>query len=574
MSYPNPSTALAQVLIDELVRGGVGLIVAAPGSRSTALALAAARHTGVELVVALDERSAAFHALGRSKATGRPAAVLTTSGTAVANLLPAVVEADLSGTPLVVLSSDRPAELRGVGANQTIDQVGIFPRVLRFVVDLGPGETHPEAPRWWRSTVAQGLGYATGFGTRPGPVQFNIAFREPTVPVSDDGRSRAEPFPYDAPGRDDLPWTATRASRSPAAETVSAVVELLVGVERGVIVAGAGVGGAGAVAELGEVLGWPVLATAMSGLRGTTALATGHHLAARVRPEVVLRFGSPGPSRNLVDLASCDAIQIVVGPTWSDPARVANLMVDGSPGAIAAALNTEIGRKTEGEEGVGRAGEWIEWWRNADAAVRAALERELSGSLTEPAVAAVTGRLSADALVVASSMPIRDVESYAFEVPPVVANRGASGIDGLVSTALGVAGDGGRTAALTGDLSLLHDSNGFICRPRPTCAFVVVDNGGGGIFSFLPQAHHAGDDFERLFGTPPARSLELLAEFHHLQHHQVEDAGALEAAVESTWQAAESSLVVVESDRDSNVAEHQRLAGVVDETLASLPPPA
>lgn len=572
MSYPNPSTALARVVIDELVRGGVGLVVAAPGSRSTALALAAARHPGLELVVALDERSAAFHALGRSKATQRPAAVLTTSGTAVANLFPAVVEADLSGTPLVVLSSDRPAELRGVGANQTIDQVGIFSKTLRFGVDLGPGEPHQEAPRWWRSTVAQGLGFATGFGARPGPVQFNIAFREPTVPVSDDGRSRAEPFPYDAPGRDDAPWAATRVSRSPAAETVSAVAEILVGVERGVIVAGDGVGGALAVAELGTVLGWPVLATAMSGLRGTTALATGHHLAAHIRPEVVLRFGAPGPSRNLVDLVSGDSLQIVVGPTWSDPARIANLMVDGSPGAVAGALKSEIGRRVD-EETIGGGGDWIEWWSVADAAVRAALDSKLGGSFTEPAVAAVTGRLAADTLVVASSMPIRDVESYAFAVPPVVANRGASGIDGLVSTALGVAGGSGRTAALTGDLSLLHDSNGFICRPRPPCAFVVVDNGGGGIFSFLPQARHSGDDFERLFGTPPARSLELLAEFHHLQHHRVEDAGSLTAAVEGAWEAAESALVVVESDREANVAEHQRLAGVVDETLASLPPP-
>src|SRR5690606_32617689 len=150
-SYPNPSTALARIVVDELARGGVGRVVAAPGSRSTALALAVAQHPDIDLVVALDERSAAFHALGWAKASGRPAAVVTTSGTAVANLLPAVVEADLSATPLIVLSSDRPSELRGVGANQTIDQVGIFGGSIRFVLDLGPGESHPDAPRWWRS---------------------------------------------------------------------------------------------------------------------------------------------------------------------------------------------------------------------------------------------------------------------------------------------------------------------------------------------------------------------------------------------------------------------------------------
>jgi 2-succinyl-5-enolpyruvyl-6-hydroxy-3-cyclohexene-1-carboxylate synthase len=571
MSYPNPSTALARVVIDELVRGGVGLVVAAPGSRSTALALAAADHPQLELVVVLDERSAAFHALGRSKATRRPAGVLTTSGTAVANLLPAVVEADLSGTPLVVISSDRPAELRGVGANQTIEQVGIFGSSLRFAADLGPGEVHPEAPRWWRSTVAQGLARARGFGTRPGPIQLNLAFREPTVPVSDDGRSRAEPFPYDEPGRVDRPWTATLRSRSPASETVAALADWIVGVGRGVVVAGAGSDADRAIADLGEVLGWPVLATAESGLRGTTALSTGHHLAGHVGPDVVLRFGSPGPSRNLVDLVSGPARQIVVAPTWSDPARVADLIVDASPGALAAALAEEVGEghrqdrsDTEG---------WLQWWKTADAAVRSALEPELEEALNEPAIAAATGRLPADRLVVASSMPIRDVESYAFEVPPVVANRGASGIDGLVSTALGVAGSGSRTVALSGDLSLLHDSNGFIARPRPACVFVVVDNGGGGIFSFLPQARHAGDEFERLFGTPPARSLELLAEFHRLAHHRVDDVASVEATVTRAWDSGESALVVVESDRDTNVAEHQRLARVVDEVLASVPPP-
>ncbi|HSJ35721.1 MAG TPA: 2-succinyl-5-enolpyruvyl-6-hydroxy-3-cyclohexene-1-carboxylic-acid synthase [Acidimicrobiia bacterium] len=565
MSYPNPSTALARIVVDELARGGVGRVVAAPGSRSTALALAAAQAPDLDLVVALDERSAAFHALGWAKASGRPAAVLTTSGTAVANLLPAVVEADLSATPLIVLSSDRPAELRGVGANQTIDQVGIFGGSIRFVLDLGPGESHPDAPRWWRSMVAQGLGKAAGFGSRPGPVQFNLAFREPTVPVADDGRSRVEPYPYDEPGRDGRPWTTVARARSPDPEVVATVADAVSGVERGVVVAGAGVAGKRAIADLGEVLGWPVLATAESGLRGSTALATGHHLAGRVRPEVVLRFGGPGPSRNMIDLVSGPARQIVVAPTWSDPGRVADLIVDGDPAAVAAGLAARV----EARE----AGEWMQWWKTADSALRRSLEPELAGGLTEPAVAAITGRLPAERMVVASSMPIRDVENYAFEVPPIVANRGASGIDGLVSTALGVAGGGFRTLALSGDLSLLYDSNGFLCRPRPPCVFVVIDNGGGGIFSFLPQARHAGGDFERLFATPPGRRLDLLAEFHQLEHHSAGDAASLEGAVAKGWEAEGGALVVVESERDANVVEHQRLARVVDEALASLTPP-
>lgn len=542
------------------------MVVAAPGSRSTALVLAVAARGDLQLVVAIDERSAGFHALGWAKATGRPAAVLTTSGTAVANLMPSVVEADAAGVALVVLSADRPPEMRGVGANQTIDQPGIFGSFVRGTVVLGPAEHEPSAPRWWRSMISQALAAATGWNGRPGPVQVDIAFREPTVGVTDDGRTAGEPFQFMRVGRRDArQWTETATRRHPTIEAVERLAEVVGSSTRGLILAGSG--STPAVAELGGHLGWPVVATAESGLRRMAGVVTaGHHLLASemANPDTVLRFGGPGPSRRLIDLVSGEIPQVVVGDSWSDPGRMADLLVDAHPDALAGALTELVP--------AGEAGDWHAWWSAAESAVRAALEPELQG-LSEPAVAFQTARLASDQLVVASSMPIRDVEGYAFAAPPLVANRGASGIDGIVSTALGAATGSGPGVALIGDLSLLHDSNGFLTSPRPECVFVVVDNSGGGIFSFLPQAEHVGDDFERLFATPHGRDLAVLADFHGLGYRVVEGGEDLAEAVVESQKAGGCNLVVVRTDRNANVGEHRRLERVAATALANLSAP-
>lgn len=555
MTYPNPSTALASVVIDELARAGCRLVVAAPGSRSTALVLAAAAHSDLELVMVLDERSAGYQALGWAKASGRPGVVMTTSGTAVANLFPAVVEADAAGVALIVVSSDRPPELRGVGANQTIDQPNMFAGYVRHSSDLGPAVDEPGAVRFWRSHVSQALAAGTGWNGTPGPVHLNLAFREPTVGVPDDGRVTAAEFPAGESGRGHLgPWSRRLAGHQPSPQVVSDLGALLAGTERGLIIAGGGVDAPVSVVDLGGRLGWPVVATAESGLRrqpGT--IATGHHLLGVEgdAPDLILRFGTPGPSRRLVDLVAGKTRQVVVGPTWSDPGRQAEVFVDQDPGQLAAALNETIPSN--------RSSAWLDWWAGADQAVRAALQPELGTVLTEPAVAATAGRSGADRLVAASSMPIRDLEAYAFDLPPLIANRGASGIDGLVSTTLGVARLGGRTLALAGDLSILHDSNGFIGDSRPDCVFVVVDNSGGGIFSFLPQAEHVGADFDRLFATPHERDLSRLAEFHEIAYREEATLAGLEAAVDDLGAQDGAGMVVVRTDRSENVAEHRRL---------------
>ncbi|MGH3649321.1 MAG: 2-succinyl-5-enolpyruvyl-6-hydroxy-3-cyclohexene-1-carboxylic-acid synthase, partial [Acidimicrobiia bacterium] len=298
MTHPNPSTALARVLVDELAARGVELVVISPGSRSAALAIAATEHPELATRVFIDERSAAFHALGAARASRRPVAVVSTSGTAAANFLPAVVEADMSCVPLVVVSADRPVELRGVGANQTIDQVGLFGTKVRAFVDIAAPDHANDVNAAWRGQVGDSMAAATG--STPGPVHLNVAFREPTVPVTDDGRTAATPYQFPTPrvSRETGPAPADRPLPLPHLEP-----------GKGLIIAGDGDYRRGALADRAAELGWPVLATAMSGMRGGRVITTYHHLFADVvppqlEPETVVAVGAIGPSTRLEDLVA------------------------------------------------------------------------------------------------------------------------------------------------------------------------------------------------------------------------------------------------------------------------------
>lgn len=563
MSVPNPSTALARVVVDELVRHGVSRVFLSPGSRSAALAFAAAGHPAVELAVVVDERSAAFHALGAARATGVPAAVVTTSGTAVANVFPAVVEADTGRVPLIVLTADRPPELRHAGANQTIDQLRIFGAATRWFVEVGVPEDRQGAASYWRSTVSRAVAEAVGRGGPPGPVHLNLAFREPTVPAADDGRDAAAPFTADLGGRDDGgPWTAF--SRPP----VPAPTREDLG---GKVVVWAGSGCSPAVAAER----WVVVAEPASGARAPGAVRTGHHLLGHpgfveaYGPETVVTVGRPGLSRRAaLALGRADRHIAVAPDGWPDPTRAAIEM--------RAALPLPVGIDED----------WAAAWREADSLVGEALDGALDAldTPTEPRTARDTARaVPADGvLVAASSMPIRDLDSFMPAAgTTVIANRGASGIDGFVSTALGVAAARpGPVVALAGDLSLLHDANGFLVDRRPDCVFVVVNNDGGGIFSLLPPAAFPGQ-FERLFLTPHGRSLERLAAFHDLSYRRISRAGELGDAVAAGVAEGGIWLVEVPSDHEENVAVHGRLDAVaraaVDRFLSRGPrasPPA
>ena len=509
---------MARAIIDELARGGVGLAVISPGSRSTALTLAADEHPGIETVVALDERSGGFHALGRAKAHGRPAAAICTSGTAAANYYPAVVEADMSLTPLVALTADRPAESRGVGANQTIDQVDLYGGRVRFFADIAAPEAGASLNGEWRRVASRAVSAALGSGVRPGPVHLNVAFREPTVPAPDDGRAVSRPYEHGVEGRaDGARWTTDVIAGPPeaAVDGLSA--------SRGLVIAGDGDYDRERLTAEARLLGWPVLATAQSGLRGGDVIGSYHHILAggvpeRLRPEAVAAVGAIGPSRRLEGLVAAAEHRVSID-RWGrrlDPGRNATAVIHGDPAQVLASAD---GSPSE---------EWSALWRASDAAVDEATKTAVAGGRHWTGAGAVRALnlVGWDRLVAASSLPIREVDAHLRRPGQVIANRGASGIDGLVSTALGAAAPGEATAALSGDLSLLHDSNGFLTDVSRDLVVVVLDNDGGGLFDSLPQARHA-PSYERLFVAPHGRDLARFAGFHGVEFAEVGDPGEL-----------------------------------------------
>lgn len=545
MTHPNPSTALARVVVDELARAGVGLMVISPGSRSAALAIAAVAHPGLATRIVIDERSAAFHALGAARATGGPVAVLSTSGTAPANFFPAVVEADMSCLPLIVVSADRPAEMQGVGANQTIDQIGLFGTKVRGQATIEAPEHDRDLNREWRTTVSGLLTAATG--SQPGPVHLNVRFREPTVPVTDDGRTEGEVYPHETP-----PLALEHeGSSEPTPDEFPTLAP-----DRGLIIAGDGEYDRDELAAHADRLGWPLLATALSGMRGGPVVAGYHHLLANgvpddLRPETVVAVGAIGPSPRLESLVDTATTRVRID-RWGrviDPNRNASARLRGDVNALLSMIGSS--------NHTGWRETWLDAAKQSDDRVAGIVAE--SAVPTGPTVAAALDEVDWGALVVASSLPIRDVDAQLRRPGPVHANRGASGIDGFVSTALGVAGVIPRTLALAGDLSVLHDSNGFLHDDDIDLVLVVVDNGGGGLFDLLPQASHA-PDYERLFVTPHHRSFEALARLHDLRYVDVPDTAAL---IEEAGRALDQSgvdLIRVAVDR----AEDLRLRAQLD----------
>lgn len=545
--HPNPSTALARVVVDELVVNGVRRMVISPGSRSAALAIAAADHPDLQTIVVIDERSAAFHALGAARATGSPAAVLSTSGTAPANFFPAIVEADMSCVPLTVISADRPAELRGVGANQTIDQMELFGAKVRGHAVIEAPAADNDANEVWRQTVADLVAKSTA--PKPGPVHLNIAFREPTVPVSDDGRSSAPPYPFATPRLDRN--RPEPIGRLPVDETLD------VSTKRTVIIAGDGAYDRRALVVEASRLGWPILATALSGLRGERVVTSYRRILRdgvpdALTPEGVVAIGAIGPDPTLEDLIAAAGQRVRVD-AWGrriDPRRNETSRHATDPVALLAGVD-EVAERS-----------WARVWSEAEEEARALSARILAtrGGMTGGAVAHALNEIPWEALVVASSLPIREVDAHLRRAGPVYANRGASGIDGFVSTCLGVASQSAKTLGLAGDLSFLHDCNGFLHDGEIDLTLVVIDNGGGGLFDSLPLARHA-PDYERLFVTDPQRDLTTLARFHGAR---VEEAGSRDGLVRACREGLSRSglhVVVVPVDRSLDLEMRNQLFG-------------
>jgi 2-succinyl-5-enolpyruvyl-6-hydroxy-3-cyclohexene-1-carboxylate synthase len=552
----------AATLVDEWVRAGVTDAVVSPGSRSTPLTLACAERLRVHVVV--DERSAAFFALGYGKEAGHPAVLVSTSGTAAANHHPAVCEADLSGVPMLVCTADRPSELHHTGAPQAMDQTRLFGSAVRWFCDPGAPHDHPEAARFWRSLAARAVAEATG--RRPGPVHLNLAFREPFTAA---GPSSL------APGRPDgKPWTEAVVTRPlPDAATVDAFTALVAGAPRGLLLAGQdpGVDDA-AVAEFAAATGWPVLADPLSGLR-TAGTVTGYDAIVRVAgwagshpPDLVVRLGRPLTSKALGLWLGEDVTQVLLAPDagWVDPHRRAALSFGADPSALLLAAASVA--RTDGA--------WTEAWRRAEAIVREAMDAALDepATLTEPRIARDVMAAAPDGarLLLGSSMPVRDVESFSAGRDGVVvrSNRGVNGIDGMVSTALGMAVAGGSpVVALLGDLGFVHDTNGLLGATRRgiDVTFVVVDNNGGGIFSFLPQAGHPR--FEELFATPHGIDLAALARLHGISVEAPTVPGDVAPSVVRAVGAGGVRLVHLRTDRHANVAAHRAVQAAVEAAL-------
>lgn len=539
----HPSTAFAAVLVDELIRGGVREVVLAPGSRSAPLAYAleAADRAGrLRLHVRVDERAAGFLALGMAKVSRRPVPVVTTSGTAVANLHPAVLEAHHSGVPLLVLSADRPAELRGTGANQTTVQPGIFGQVVRWQADLpAPESVSAGANASWRSTVCRALAAALGPAGRHdgGPVHLNVSFRDPLAP----DLASVESAPK---GRDGgIPWTETRSVPS----LPRACMEAL---ERTVVLLG----------DLPDPeltrlalswaaqAGWPVLAEPFG------VLATGDHVvphgvlvAGRLAseddsplcPDRVVVVGRLTLFREFGALLRRPGVRVehvTATPQWSDPSHVVERVhgVD------------VLARAPEPAPG---AREWIDAWVSAGRGLHDVVRTVVGDGLTGPGAAATVAAALTDddVLVLGSSNAPRDLALVLDATGPspcVVAGRGLAGIDGTVSTAVGVAlvRPEARTVAMMGDLTFLHDINGVLigpAEPHPDLTLVVVNDDGGGIFSTLEYGEpsrsataESAAATERVFGTPHGTDLASLCAAHHVGHVRVDSLGGLAAALD------------------------------------------
>ena len=546
MAAADVQATFCATLVDEWVRGGVNTAVVAPGSRSTPMALALTDRSDIGAHVVHDERCAAFVALGAGLG-GVPAVLLCTSGTAAANLHPAVVEAGLSDVPMIVVTADRPPELRDVGAPQTIDQTHLFGRSVRWFHD--PGVADDRAATSWRS-----LGRRALDASSTGPVHLNLPFREPLL-------GRCGPLPAARPH-------VGAIGAADDGQPPDGLFDLVSG-RRGLIVAGGRSGVSTAdITALVERSGWPLLADPTSGVRSSPdaigcfdALLRHEPFASAHRPDVVVRIGRPPASKVLAQWLSrseADVLQ-VGGPGVIDPDHVVTASV---PPSLVRTLAAELDGRCDGA--------WSASWVGAADRAEAAIVEVVQGQnwLTEPGVArAVADSLPPDAqLVVASSMPVRDLEWYGGPRARAHANRGANGIDGVVSTALGVALGGAPTLALVGDIAFVHDASALVAlRHRGVdLRIVVVDNDGGGIFSFLPQASDLPPDrFELLFGTPHGTDVAALASAHGISASTVETADELATAVTTKG----SSVTHVATDRSANVNVHDQLHAAVAAAL-------
>ncbi len=565
----NRTFAPLRAFVDELARCGVQHAVTSPGSRNAPILLTLADEERIRSLSVLDERSAGFLALGAAKATRRPVIVTCTSGTAAANLLPAVIEAHEARVPLIVLTADRPPELRDVGAGQAIDQVKLYGTAAKWFVEVGNHEPGRATAIHYRSLACRA--YFTAAGGRPGAVHLNLPLREPLAPVEE----RVDPGIW-AGRPDGRPWVEHREPpREPGAAIVGKLAGEAAGRARGVLVCGSTAEDLAApAARLAAATGWPLLADPTSGVRcgrhdrshviaHYDALLRSERFAGAHRPDIVFRLGDTPTSKPLRAWLERSP-QVVIDPhsTWHEPTRAAPTIVAADATLTCTALADELERVQAAPD---RA--WATSWRAADGVVADALAA--APDPFEPKVYAALAPALPDhaTLWLSSSMPVRDVETFFPQTATplrFLSNRGANGIDGVVSSAAGAGATGGPCYLLIGELALLHDLGGLLASRRQgvELTIVCVNNGGGGIFDFLPVADSAAREaYEEHIATPSGVDLARVAAMADIPHTTAT------SPAEVCEAAARPGLVEVRTDRAESVALHRRVFAQVREAL-------
>ncbi|MBA2175793.1 2-succinyl-5-enolpyruvyl-6-hydroxy-3-cyclohexene-1-carboxylic-acid synthase [Halobacillus locisalis] len=570
MEHVESLTKYVTHFADQLAFSGVEDVVISPGSRSTPLAMTMAEYEGLRHWVHLDERSAAFFALGIAKSKQKPVALVCTSGTAAANYYPAVVEAYYSRVPLIVLTADRPHELREVGAPQAINQIKMFGEYVLWYQDLALPE--PNMHLYARRQAARAVEEATG--ERLGPVHLNLPFREPLIPDFQlDGlwREGAKPIPR-----------SIASGAVPSHEQMDELVSEWKQKEKGVIVVGPQVDEnlREAATQLAHRLGVPILADPLSQLRAGVhdkrnvienydALLKSELVREQLLPDYIIRFGAmPVSKAYLKWVRDLDVDHYIVDAekSYREPAGVAAQFVWGDPVSFcerAASLLADEGKESE----------WLGHWQQINRMAKNLMLTEPDEDLNEGhAVVYLSETLPHDSsFFVGNSMPIRDVDSFFMGTPKdvqVMANRGANGIDGVVSTAIGVAATGRRTTLLLGDVSFFHDLNGLWMakQHRIPLTIVCINNDGGGIFSYLPQVQHP-DHFEQLFGTPVGIDFSKAVEMYGGIHSRVTSWSGYKEALRKSYESSGFTVIEVVTNREDHVAFHKSKWKSIEEAV-------
>ncbi len=583
--YGTWNLALAKAFVTSLADAGVRHACVCPGSRSTPLALALAQHPAIKVWVHIDERSAGFFGLGMARLSKEPVALLCSSGTAAANFLPAVVEAHYSRVPLVVLTADRPPELRDFGAAQTIDQIRLYGSHVKWFLDMPVPVASDDLLRHARAVARRAV--ATAVAGPAGPVHVNFPFREPLVPAQPLASNAREPEPAA------LSWPArsgqsgvSRGRTIPEESVVAELAAELTQIERGLIVCGPHDDPALAqpVADLAHALGYPILADPLSQVRvgqhdrtlvidSYDAFLRDEPAAQLLRPDIVVRVGAIPTSKPLVlfleRFAGCQ-VMIDEDGGWRDPLHRVTRVIHADPCLTCSAL-AEAARR---QGTVKSAGAWARTWLDVAAQTRKAIADQLASDpdVFEGRVFAELAHLLPPGAIVfaGNSMPVRDLDTFfPTRDAPVrfLANRGANGIDGVVSSALGVAAVTSAPVVLViGDLSFYHDLNGLLAAKRHgvRATVIVLNNDGGGIFSFLPQATYVdAETFETLFGTPAGLNIEAAARLYDASYARPGTWEEFRLAVTAAIDAPGLSIIEVRTNRQLNVTQHRAVWAAV-----------